>query len=133
VRLTRDTADTCGAAALDGFHFDTWVRQRAAITNACVQVWQPGVTDGDAAPTAETLDVRVTWRGAGTGGWRSAPAHFDRRAGNDARFAFDLRTIDPFAPYHCPDVPTAPTADGQYVEAPIELYFVVNGTEVRGD
>lgn len=132
VRLSRDTDDTCGGGGLDGFSFDTWTRQRAAITNACVQVWQPGITDVDGGAIHDSLDVRVAWRGAGTGGWRTAPAHFDRRVGNDARFAFDLRTIDPFAPYHCPDVPTAPTPDGQYVTAPIELYFVVNGTDVRG-
>jgi hypothetical protein len=133
-RFTRDTSDTCdGGGGIDGFAFDTWTRQRAAITNACLQVWEPGVTDVDGVEVWKALDVSVRWRGAGTGAYRSAPAMFDRRVGNDARFAFNLRTIDPFRAYHCPDVPTAPTEDGMYLAAPIELYFVVNGVELRAD
>lgn len=133
VRLSRDTSDPCaGGALVDGFSFDTWVRQRAAITNACLQVWLPGVTDRDDAEVWKRLDVRVRYRGHGTNTpWRSAWVPFDRRAGNDARFAFNLRTIDPFGPYVCPDVPVEPVESGQYRQAALELYFVVNGVELR--
>jgi hypothetical protein len=132
-RLSRDTSDPCtGGGGIDGFRFDTWTRQRAAITNACLQIWQPGITDVDGVEVWKHLDVSVRWRGEGTtDAYRSAPAMFDRRVGNDARFAFNLRTIDPFRPYHCPEVPTEPTSDPQYISAPVELYFVVNGVELR--
>ena len=90
------------------------------------------MTDVDGVEVWRHLDVSVRWRGAGTGApYRAAPVGFDRRVGNDARFAFDLRTIDPFRPYHCPDVPTAPTDDGMYLTAAVELYFVVNCVELR--
>lgn len=133
VRISRDTDDPCtGGGGIDGFQFGTWARQRAAYTNACVQVYQPGVTDVDGIEVWRRLDVSVRWRGAGTDvAYRSEPVSFDRRIGNDARFAFNLRTIDPFRPYHCPDVPTEPSSDPQYIHADIELYFVINGLEVR--
>ena len=133
VRLQRDTSDPCAGAALDGgFSFDTWVRERAAITNACLQVWQPGVTDRDGVEVWKKLDVSVRHRGRGTNTpWRIAPVPFDRRVDNDARFAFNLRSIDPFRPYTCPDVPVTPVDGGQYRQAELELYFVVNGVELR--
>lgn len=131
-RISRSTDDPCaGGGALDGTWFDTWARSRAAITNACFQVWEPGLTDRDDPDLWQKLDVQVHWRGAGEAAWRTGYVPFDRRVGNDARYAFDLRSIDPFAPYRCPDVPTAPSPDGQYVEAAIELYFTVNAAEVR--
>jgi len=133
VRISRDTGDTCtGGGGIDGFSFGTWARQRAAYTNACFQVYQPGVTDVDGVEVWRALDVRVHWRGAGTDeAYRTEAVPFDRRVGNDARFAFNLREIDPFRMYHCPDVPVTPASDPQYDRAEIELYFVVNGVELR--
>jgi hypothetical protein len=132
-RISRDTSDSCtGGGGIDGFNFDTWARQRAAITNACLQIWQPGITDVDGVEVWRALDVSVRWRGRGTSdAFRTEPAMFDRRIGDDARFTFNLRSIDPFRIYHCPDVPTEPAADPQYIRAEIELYFVVNGVELR--
>lgn len=132
-RISRDTSDPCtGGGSIDGARFDTWARQRAAITNACFQVWQPGVTDTGGDVTG-AFAVTAHWRGAGTtDAYRIAPVAFDRRIGNDARFAFDLRSIDPFRAYHCPEVPVVPSADPQYVHADVELYFEVNGAELRG-
>jgi hypothetical protein len=58
---------------------------------------------------------------------------FDQ-VGNNARYGLDLRPLDPFAIYHCPDVPTTEvtSASGEtMVQAPIELYFTVNGVIFR--
>jgi hypothetical protein len=141
VRISRDTDDPCtGGGGIDGFQFGTWARQRAAMTNACFQVYAPGVTDVDGAEAEgqgeiwRRLDVTARWRGAGTDEpYRVESAAFDRRIGNDARFAFNLRAIDPFRMYHCPDVPVEPSSDPMLAHAEIELYFVVNGVELRRD
>jgi hypothetical protein len=130
---TRDTTgDICGGAgASSGFSFDTWTRQRAAITNLCFAVYQPGMTDHDDPDLWQKLDTSVHWRGAGQTAWHVKPVSFDRRVGNNARFAMSWRELDPFRSYHCPDVPTSITADQQYVQATLEYYIVVNGYEVR--
>ncbi|MCL4228705.1 MAG: hypothetical protein KJZ91_29915 [Myxococcales bacterium] len=134
IRISRDSGDACdgGVDAGGGFTFDTWARQRAAVTNVCLQAWSPGVTDRDDPAVWQQLDTTLRWRprGASTP-LRSIYADFDRRVGNDARFAASLRAIDPFRAYHCPDVPTSRTADGQYVRAEIEYVLVVNGVELR--
>jgi hypothetical protein len=130
---TRDTSgDICGGAgASSGFSFDTWTRQRAAITNLCFSVYQPGMTDHDDPDLWQKLDTSIHWRGAGQTGWQIQPVNFDRRLGNNARYALSWRELDPFRPYHCPDVPITTTADHQYVQAIVEYYIVVNGYEVR--
>jgi hypothetical protein len=131
--LTRDTTgDICGGGvAQHGFNFDTWVRERAAYTNLCFQVYQPGMTDRDDPELWQKLDVTVRYRGEGQLSWRSRAVNFDRRVGNDARYAMNWRELDPFRPYHCPDVPTSPTPDGMYTQARLEYYVVVNGYELR--
>ena len=130
--LTRDTGgDICGGApASTGFAFDTWVRERAAITNLCFQVYQPGVTDRDDPELWQKLDVGLRWRGAGATAWQAAPVSFDRRVGNNARYAVSWRDFDPFRAYHCPDVATSPASDG-YVQAALDYVVVVNGAELR--
>ena len=137
VRISRDSSDPCDAGlgdafpAEDGFVFDGWARTRATVTNACFRVWQPGLTDTDDPDLWQKLDARLRWRAAGTDdAWREEPVAIDRRVGNDARYAFDLRGIDPFRMYHCPDVPVTDVGDDT-VRADLEWYVVVNGAELR--
>lgn len=132
VLISRDTADPCnGPAAEGGFTFDTWSRQRAAMTNVCFRAWQPGVTDRDDANLWQKLDARILWRAKGSAeAWREVTAPLDRRVGNDARWAVSLRTIDPFRMYHCPEIPTTITPTG-YIRGEIEWYAIVNGAELR--
>jgi hypothetical protein len=67
----------------------------------------------------------------GNGAWNVTPVSFDRRTGNNARYAFDLRAVDPFRSYHCPEAVPAPAQDPQYVQLVVEYYPVVNGYELR--
>jgi len=133
-RINRDTSDTCdgGADAAAGFRFDTYARQRAAITNVCFRAWSPGVTDRDDPQVWQKLDATLRWRPRGTTlPLQSLYATFDRRVGNDARFTVQLRALDPFRPYQCPGVPLTITPDGQYARAELEYVIVVNGVELR--
>jgi hypothetical protein len=133
VRISRDTSDPCaGPDAAGGLAFDTWARQRAAITNVCFRAWSPGVTDRDDPELWRKLDATLRWRPRGSSEpLRSLYANLLGRYGNDARYAVDLRGLDPFRPYQCPTVPTTPTADGQYVQAELEYVIIVNGVELR--
>jgi len=96
------------------------------------------VTDRDDPELWRKLDLRVHYRfrRGGPASWRWVS--FDRRVGNDARYAVDLRReIDPLggrprtSAADCPDVPLRVTADGSYVETEIEYFFSVNGAELR--
>lgn len=133
VLITRDTSgDICGGGAIaSGFSFDTWARQRAALTNLCFEVYQPGMTDHDDPQLWQKLDTELHWRYAGQTSWTVTPVSFDRRTGNNARYAFGLRAIDPFRDFHCPEVAATPTPDNMYVQIPFEYYVVVNGYELR--
>jgi hypothetical protein len=132
VLITRDTSgDICGGGSvMSGFSFDTWARQRAAITNLCFEVYQPGVTDHDNPNVWQDLDTELHWR-VGNGPWNVTPVSFDRRTGNNARYAFSWRQVDPFRAYHCPEATPTPTPDGQYVQLTVGYYVVVNGYEMR--
>ena len=133
VLITRDTSgDICGGGSISsGFSFDTWARQRAALTNLCFEVYQPGMTDHDDPQLWQKLDTELHWRYHGETAWRVTPVDFDRRTGNNARYAFGLRSIDPFRDFHCPEVAPITTSDNQYVQISIEYYIVVNGFELR--
>jgi hypothetical protein len=126
--FTRDSSDPCAGAvgAGQGFNFETWTRQRAAITNLCFEAYQPGVTDHDDAAMGSRFDASLRWRADG-GAWQVAAIGFDRRVGNNARFAWSWRAIDPFQSYHCPTGPTTLIQGGQYVQQQIEYEVVVNG------
>ncbi len=129
--FSRDTSATCGGGALaSGFSYDTWVRQRAAITNTCVEVYQPGLTDHDDPELWQKLDVEIHVQTAPQT-FETFPINFDSRTGNNARFAFDWRAVDPFRAYHCPTTPISPTSDGQYAQTMLEYYITVNGGEYR--
>lgn len=131
--ITRDTSDPCdGGAALPAtFNFDTWGRQRAAISNLCFQVYEPGMTDHDDPDLWQKLDVSVVWRYVGQTAWTTTPVSFDRRVGNNARYAFNWRALDPFRMYHCPEVASTPTPDGQYSQIRVDYDVQVNGMTVR--
>jgi hypothetical protein len=120
--------------------YDTWARQRAAIRSFYFEVWKDGVTSWDNPDLWKQLDVQVHSRASGTGAFSSAYVSFDRRSGNNARYGVDLGALDPIKGQFtianqsdCPTFPlTAPASNGgQYVEATVELYFTINGVELR--
>lgn len=121
--------------------FGSWARQRAAMTDLCFEVYEPGVTDFD--PTYERgdlwqqLDVQVHHRFDPTKPFATDYVSFVDRVGNNARYAFDLRPFDPFTWGKCwSDVPLTSTTepDGSaHVQATLEVYFTVNGEELRPD
>jgi len=131
--LTRDSDDPCagGTPASSGFTFDTWARERAVKTNLCFEVYQPGMTDHDDPDLWQKLDVELYWRGSTTAPYTVTPVSFDRRTGNNARYAFDWRAVDPFREFNCPDVPTGPDPSGMYIQAQYDYYIYVNGYELR--
>jgi hypothetical protein len=120
--------------------YGTWARQRAAIKAIYFEAWKEGVTDFDNADLWKQLDVQVHSRVGATGAFQASYVSFDRRTGNNARYAADLGALDPLVgsttitkKSDCPAFPlTAPASNGgQYVEAVVELYFTVNGVELR--
>lgn len=120
----------------DGFRYDTWARQRAAIRGLYFDVWKAGVTDFDNPDLWRQLDARVYYRFAGESDWRWAYVPSIGRVGNDARYQVSLRELDPFGLYEgCPDAPfTIVESSGgpAQAEASVELYFMVNGVALRG-
>ena len=126
---------TCGGAPcdsdrkpLDGTVFDDWARTRAEIANAYFDVWKEGVTDWDDPNLWKELDVEAHARFTGQSTWTTSYVGFDHRVGHDARYAQPLRAFDPFTGA-CPAVPF--TSDGTNVNATLEIYFSVNGVELR--
>lgn len=120
--------------------YDTWARQRAAYRGITFEVWKDGVTDHDNPDLWKQLDVQVHSRVVGSASFTSSYVSFERRLGNNARYLADLTALDPIKGFStltsaadCPAFTlTAPPANGgQYVEAILELYFTVNGAEVR--
>jgi hypothetical protein len=135
---------TCDAGPCDsdrrplaqGFRYDTWARQRAAIRVLSFDVWKAGVTDRDNPSLWQELDVQLRYRFGSTGEFARQYVRFDRRVGNDARYTLDLRGLDPMpdapATTACPPGLTR-SADRQTVETAVEYYFTVNGTAYRPD
>jgi hypothetical protein len=131
--ISRGASDPCNGAtsARSGFAYDTWARQRADVTNLCFQVYQPGLTDHDDPDLWQKLDVSLHWRHPGQTAFHVQPVNFDRRVGNNARYAQSWRSLDPYRPYHCPEVAGTPSGDGQYASIAVEYYIAVNGAELR--
>jgi len=129
--------DSSRRSLAGGFVFDTWARQRAVIAGAYFDVWKAGVTDFDNPDLWKQLDARVYHRAVGASAWSWSYVSFEKRVGNDARYMASLRKIDPLGgstrttKAECPAAKLTVTPDGQYVQAEVELYFVVNGTELR--
>jgi hypothetical protein len=132
--LSREAASPCdgGAALGEGFSFGTWARQRAAVTNVCFEVWKQGVTDWANPDLWQQLDVQVH-TGFGDSEFASAYVNMVDQPGNNARYAIDLRGLDPFRSYSCPAVPVTTVDQGgeAYVQAELDFYVTVNGAEIR--
>lgn len=122
-------------ALTDRFPYDTWARQRAAIRVVNFDVWKAGVTDRDNPDLWRQLDVQVHYRFGSAGSFTTRYVNFERRVGNNARYALDLRGVDPLPDFPaltaCPAAPLAPSPDGTLVSTLFEYYFTVNGTEYR--
>lgn len=121
----------------DGFTYGTATRQRSLVRAAYVDVWKEGVTDFDNARLWEQLDARVYYRYAGQSEWQWAWVDFDRRVGNDARYAVPLADLDPLggstrtSREQCPDAALELDPSGAYVRTSVELYFSINGHPLR--
>lgn len=120
----------------DGFSYETWARQRAAIAAIYFEVWEPGLTDRDDPDLWQKLDVQMHLRWIPGGPVESRYVDFDRRVGNNARYAVPLRSLDPLGGFtrtdraQCPTAPLTTLADGQYVETSVEYWFTVNGARL---
>ena len=132
--FSRDTTYKCntpGSAPITGgVSFDTWTRERAAITNTCFEVYQPGTTDHDDPDLWQKLDVEIHVQTAPST-WTTFPGNFESRQGNNARFAFSWRQADPFREYYCTAMPVTPVSGGQYESVQLGYYITVNGAEYR--
>ncbi|MCA9586717.1 MAG: hypothetical protein KC657_15285 [Myxococcales bacterium] len=119
-----------------GFTFETWTRQRAAVTELSFEVYEPGTTDWDDPDTWRKLDVRMYSRLGTTGPFQMRYVGLQRRSGNNARYAVNVRDLDPFKLWNtprskdeCPKLPMRKA--GGYVEVDFEFHFEVNGVELR--
>lgn len=140
-RWTCDDGGPCDAARVDaaqGFRFDTWARQRAAVAGLYFDVWEEGVTDFDNAELWRQVDAQIHVRFSGQQAFSSRYVDFFRRVGNDARYEVRLRTLDPFhampsvVPAEaCPEAALSLTADGFYVTTEVEYYFTADNVELR--
>jgi len=120
----------------DGFTFDSWTRERAAIASLYFDVWEPGVTDFDNDDLWRQLDAQIHLRWAGQEAFETRYADVTGRIGNDARYGVSLKAMDPFGypvpqGEGCPAGTLAPTVDGQSVRATADFYFTVNGKELH--
>ena len=129
--------DTCGGGICDAdLHtvdgdivYGTWARERAAVRAFTFEVFESGMTDQKIGDLWEKLDVEVHARTAGTTAFATHYVGFDRYVGPNARYALDLRTLDPLAgTWGCPDELTIAGGDAEVV---VELYVTVNGIELR--
>lgn len=115
--------------------YETYARQRAAIRVVQFEVWKEGVTDHDDPDLWKKLDVQVHSRVSGASASTTRYVSFDRRVGNNARYAIDLRDLDsvPGSGLSCPPYPVTyvPGTNETYVEAPVDFYVTVNGAELR--
>jgi hypothetical protein len=136
--LSRAASRRCEGAVAFGntLSFGTWARQRAAITDLCFEVWEPGVTDHDNANLWQQLDARVEVRFAGADDATTSFVSLADRVGSNARYAIDLRAFDPFIWGRCLDgVPltTVEENGAAMVQATAELRVTVNGAPLRND
>ena len=119
--------------------YDTWTRQRAAIRGIYFEVWKDGVTSWDNPDLWKQLDVQVHSRLGSAGAFKTSYVSFDRRVGNNARYAASLAALDPIPGQltitnaaNCPSpIRSVPTSGEPFVEATVELYFTVDGVDVR--
>jgi hypothetical protein len=137
--LTDDAqCDSSRRALEQGFTFDTLARSQDGYTRVELQAWQAGVTDFDNPNLWKQLDSQIHYRIGGAGAYADAYLAFDKRVGNNARYSFDLRAIDPLGAgtrltkkSQCPAFATTLSGDKQYVQARMEFWFTVNGKSLR--
>jgi hypothetical protein len=139
--------ETCGESFCDqdkvplgnGLRFGTWERERATIAAVYFEVYKQGTTDWDNPDLWKQLDVQLHSRLDGAASFESRYVDIDHRVGNNTRYAFGVRDLDPFAATsaaltdkkQCPSFPMRVSSDGQYVEADLEFYMTVSGAELR--
>ncbi len=135
-----DNGQACPGEETDlaqGFVYDTWARQRALYADLTFEVWEPGVTDWDNPDLWKQLDVQMHYRFGSTGPFASSYVDFSRRVGNNARYAVSLRELDPLGGntitqvQDCPAAPISSASNPTYIETTVELFFTVNGFELR--
>lgn len=136
--ISRAAAGRCDGAVPFGntLSFGTWARQRAAVTDLCFEVWEPGVTDFDNADLWRQLDARVEVRFAGATTATTSYVSLAGRTGHNARYAVDLRAFDPFIWGRCLDgVPLSTVEENgmAMLQATAELSITVNGSALRTD
>jgi hypothetical protein len=139
--------ETCGDSFCDqdkvplgnGLRFGTWERERATIAKVYFEVYKQGTTDWDNPDLWKQLDVQLHSRLDTGASFGSQYVDIDQRVGNNTRYAFGVRDLDPFAAAseaitdkkQCPPFALRVSIDGQYVEAELEFYVTVNGAELR--
>jgi hypothetical protein len=139
--------ETCGDTFCEGdqvpldrgYRFGTWERERATIANGYFEVYKQGATDWDNPDVWKQLDAQLHTRFGAEGAYKSRYVDIDGRVGNNARYAFRVRDLDPLGAAasvisdkkDCPSQPLRVSADGQYVEVDLEFYMTVNGVELR--
>ena len=123
--------------ALGTFLYDSWAEQRAAIRQASFEVYEPGTTDWNDPDTWKKLDARVYSRVGDTGAFAWKHVDIEGRTGGNVRYAVDLRSIHPLPAQtvakkaDCPKFALTTVNGGAVVQADVQLYFQVNGVELR--
>lgn len=129
--------DTCGGTICDyslntvygDIVYGTWARERAAVRAFTFEVYAPGLTETKSPDLWQHLDVQVHARIAGRDAFEDHYVPLDRFVGNNARYALDLRTLDPLVgTIGCP---ARMQLVGGDVEVVVEMYVTVNGVELR--
>lgn len=129
--------DTCGGALCDyslgtvygDIVYGTWARERAAVRAFTFEVYAPGLTETKSPDLWQHLDVQVHSRIAGRDAFEDHYVPLDRFVGNNARYALDLRTLDPLVgTIGCP---ARMQLVGGDVEIVVEMFVTVNGVELR--
>lgn len=124
-------------AITETIHYDSWVRQRAAVRLVTFEAWKEGVTDRPDG--GASLDARIFARNGSRGAFTGTSAVFDKRAGNNARFSVDLRALDPLGDYvfpttraQCPSGITKESVPGGALAVvDVQFYMQVGNKEIR--
>lgn len=109
--------------------FDTWARQRAAVTDLCFEAYEEGRTDVDEPELWRLYDARVHYRFSSEQPYVSEHIPLVGRVGNNAQYAFDLRSLDPFLWGRCPgNMPLTRMSrpGGDMLQAEAQVYFSIN-------
>lgn len=140
--LSRGGSRRCDGATGFGsqLSYGSWARQRAAITDLCFEVYEPSLTDDDGTWSRgdlwQKLDVKVHHRFDPAQPFVTDYVSVAGRVGNNAQYAVDLRAFDPFMWGRCTTgIPLSTTneVDGAHLQATLEVYFTVNGEDLRPD